>query len=154
MPSPRNLKKDDDMRPDSVEKAIEIALKAHSGQKDKAGTPYIFHPLGLMLQMQTEEERITAVLHDVVEDSSITLDDLSAAGFSKEIIEAVGLLTRKEKDTYEEFIAKIKPHQLARRVKLADIRDNLRIDRIPNPTEKDFARLEKYKRAISILESE
>ena len=129
-----------------------MALKAHAGQKDKGGAPYIFHPLRLMLAMQTDEEKMTAILHDVVEDSAVTLDDLRAAGFPNKVIEAVDLLTRKKEDSYEAFIEKIKPHSLARRVKMADLRDNLEIDRITHPTEKDFARLEKYKKALGVLE--
>lgn len=137
-----------------LEKAIDIALKAHAGQKDKAGAPYVLHPLRLMLQMQTDEEKMAAVLHDVVEDSKVTLDDLRAAGFPKVVIDAVALLTRKGTDTYEQFVQKIKPHPLARRVKLADLRDNLRLDRIAHPTDADVARLEKYNKALSYLESE
>lgn len=137
-----------------LEQAIEIALKAHAGQKDKAGAPYVLHPLRLMLQMQTDEERMAAVLHDVVEDSAVTLDDLRASGFPQVVIEAVALLTRKGTDTYEQFVQKIKPHPLARRVKMADLRDNLRIDRIPHPTDADMARLEKYKNALNYLEAD
>lgn len=144
----------DQKPPTLVEKAIEIALKAHAGQKDKAGVPYVLHPLRLMMQMQTDEERMIALLHDVVEDSDVSLDDFRRAGFPKGVIECVDLLTRRPADPYETFIERIKTHPLARRVKMADLRDNLSIDRIPHPTEADFARLEKYKKAIRFLESE
>jgi len=137
-----------------LEKAMHIAFKAHEGQEDRADAPYILHPFRLMLQMETEEERIVAILHDVVEDSEITVEELRVIGFPENIIEAVNILTRKDNNTYEEFIEKIKSQPIARRVKLADIRDNLRLNRIAHPTEDDFARIEKYKKALNILELE
>lgn len=133
-----------------LELAIQIALEAHAGQKDKAGEPYIMHPLRVMMVMETDEERMVAVLHDAVEDSALTLDNLRKAGFSPKVIESVDSLTRRNDDTYEQFIEKIK-EPLARKVKIADLCDNLNVGRIPNPTEKDFERLEKYKKALSLL---
>lgn len=135
-----------------LERAISLALEAHSGQKDKAGEEYILHPLRLMLQMKTENERIVAVLHDVVEDGDSTCEDLVKMGFAMKVVEAIDLLTHKKRDSYEEFIAKIKPNKLARKVKIADIKHNSEIDRIPSPTDKDYERREKYKKALQALE--
>lgn len=135
-----------------LEKAIGIALEAHAGHKDRAGRPYILHPLHLMMQMETEEEMITAVLHDVVEDSNITLDDLAAAGFSAGVLTAVALLTRdKSSDDYEAYIAAIKPDPLARRVKLADLAHNMELRRQPTLDDKDWQRFEKYFHAWNYL---
>ena len=136
-----------------IEKAIAVAPKAHAGRKDKANEPYILHPLRVMLQMRTEEERLAAVLHDVVEDSDTTIKDLQRAGFPAEVIEAVRLLTRLREDTYDEFIEKLKPDPLARRVKIADLRDNLRLERIPHPTREDEVRFEKCRNALRLLEA-
>jgi (p)ppGpp synthase/HD superfamily hydrolase len=138
-----------------IEKAIEIALKAHANQIDKAGAPYILHPLRIMLQMQSDDEKAIAILHDVVEDGQergFSLDYLRKAGFPKVVIESVQILTHKNSDNYDDYIAKIKLHPVARHIKIADLRDNMDIKRIPYPAEKDFMRLEKYKRAIKLLE--
>ena len=131
----------------TLERAIAIAVEAHQGQKDKAGEPYILHPLRLMLQMQSETDKIVAVLHDVVEDSGRSLDDLRTEGFSAEVLEAVSTLTKKNDVSYEEYIDSIKTHPVARRVKLADLRDNMDITRISDVTERDLKRLSKYHKA-------
>jgi (p)ppGpp synthase/HD superfamily hydrolase len=136
-----------------IERAVAIALEAHAGQVDKAGAPYILHPLRLMTQMQTEEEQLAAVLHDVVEDSDFTFEALQAEGIPEEVIETLKLLTHQETDSYEAYVRKIKPHPVARKVKLADLADNMRLDRIPHPTEKDITRLQKYSQAIQLLEA-
>lgn len=135
----------------SLERAIEIAVLSHASQKDKAGAPYILHPLRLMLQMHSNEERIVAVLHDVVEDTSVTFEDLEAEGFSEAVLAALRLLTHDTEVDYFDYVAEIGGNQLATRVKLADIEDNLDMNRIANPTHKDFARLEKYRAALEIL---
>ncbi|MBI3561652.1 MAG: GTP pyrophosphokinase [Gammaproteobacteria bacterium] len=124
-----------------LDKAISLASKAHTGQVDKAGKPYILHPLRLMLKFNDEEEMIVAILHDVVEDSAITLEQLQLQGFSCSIVEAIGCLTKKHNETYEEFIARIKTNHLARRVKIEDIKDNLDLSRLTAITEKDLLRL-------------
>lgn len=138
----------------NIETAISVALQAHQGQVDKGGNPYILHPLAVMNRVETMEEKIVAVLHDVVEDSAITIEQLKEAGFSKEIVEAVGLLTKSAADSYEAFIAATKSNRLARNVKIADIQENMNINRIAIPTEKDYARLEKYRMALEILEKD
>jgi len=130
-----------------LEKALAIAVKGHMGQKDKAGRPYILHPLRVMSQMSTEETMIVAVLHDLVEDTEWTIEALRLEGFSEEIIEAVDTLTHQEQDSYEEYIQRIKANPLALKVKLADLKDNLDITRISKLTEKDLKRIEKYHQA-------
>ena len=130
-----------------LEKAKEIAEKAHAGQRDKGGNPYILHPIRVMERCETELEKITAVLHDVLEDSEYTLEDLRKEGFADEILEALICLTHLEGEGYMEYIARICGNPLAARVKYADLQDNMDLSHIPNPTEKDHARLEKYKKA-------
>jgi (p)ppGpp synthase/HD superfamily hydrolase len=134
-----------------LEKAIGIALRAHGGQEGKDGTPYILHPLRLMTRMETEEERIAAVLHDVVEDSEVTLEDLRKAGFPKSVLKTVKLLTHEEGISYDDYVERLKPHPVARRIKLADLEDNSNIHRLSGIEEKDLERLRKYHRAWKIL---
>jgi (p)ppGpp synthase/HD superfamily hydrolase len=138
---------------DDLEKAIAIALQAHEGVLDKSGKPYILHPLRLMMQMDSEEARITAVLHDVVEDSAISLTDLAASGFSSEIIDALALLTHdKEATPYEDYIQGIKSNPLARQVKLADLEHNMDTRRLQAPlSERDLDRLQRYRLAWDVL---
>ena len=137
----------------TLEGAIAIAAQAHAGQTDKAGLPYILHPLRMMLTLATEAERIVAVLHDVVEDTPITFDDLHAEGFTEEILAALDSVTKRDNEDYEAFVLRSAGNAIGRRVKLADLHDNSDISRIPSPTERDYARLEKYKRAIATLEA-
>lgn len=134
-----------------LERAIEIALRAHAGQVGKDGSPYILHPLRLMSRMETDEERIVAVLHDVVEDSEVTFEDLRAIGFSETVLEALQLLTHDKSTPYEEYVERIKPHPLARKIKLADLEDNSNLRRLTHVEEKDLQRVKKYHRAWTIL---
>lgn len=136
-----------------LEAAIKIALEAHSGQLDKAGQPYVLHPLRVMLSLSDEKDRIVGVLHDVIEDTSITYDYLIANGFEgqREILEALKSVTRKEDETYEEFIERVALNPIGKIVKLADLQDNMNLSRIPNPTTKDFERLKKYEKAKEML---
>ncbi len=131
----------------TLEKAILIAGHAHQGQKDKAGAPYILHPLRMMQQMETETEQVVAVLHDVVEDTTWTLEGLRGEGFSEEVIAAVDCLTRRTDESYEAFIERARDNPIARRVKLADLADNMDIRRIGTLTDKDMARLKRYHQA-------
>lgn len=135
-----------------IEIAISIGLKAHKGQVDKGGNPYILHPLAVMNRVETIEEKIVAVLHDVVEDTEVTIDQLRETGFSEEILEAINLLTRAKEDSYEEFIDKTLKNRIARNVKIADIKENMKLSRIQDPSEQDYMRLEKYKKALERLE--
>lgn len=135
----------------TIEDAIALAAQAHRGQKDKAGCPYIFHPFRLMLSMTSEAEQMAAVLHDVVEDTDVTLDDLQSQGYPAEVVESVALLTHADGVPYMEYVEAIKPHELARAVKIADLKDNMNLSRIAQPTAKDLARIEKYQKALELL---
>lgn len=131
----------------TLETAIAIAVNAHRGQLDRQGRPYILHPIAVMMSMDTDEERIVAILHDVVEDSPISLDDLREAGFSEAIVEAVDALTNREGESYKDFIERLSPNPLARRVKLGDLQHNMDIRRLPEVSDKDLERLRKYRAA-------
>ncbi|MBX3004231.1 MAG: phosphohydrolase [Anaerolineales bacterium] len=134
--------------------AIQVALTSHAGQQDKAGQPYILHPLRLMLRMSTPEDMIVAVLHDVVEDSQITRADLERMGFAEPILDALDVLTHREEQSYEDYIAAIKQVPLARRVKLADLEDNSNILRLSEVTQASLERLQKYHTAWQTLKEE
>ena len=135
----------------TVEDAVAIAAQAHRGQKDKAGAPYLLHPLRLMMRMETEAAMMAAVLHDVVEDTEWTLERLREAGFSAEVLEAVDCLTRRGGESYEEFVERVRANPTARRVKIADLEDNMNIRRISRLGASDLERLEKYHRAWCAL---
>ncbi len=130
-----------------IEDAIALAVQAHRGQKDRAGAPYILHPLRMMFRVETDAEKMAAVLHDVVEDTGWTLDDLRAEGFPEEVVAAVDHLTRREEESYEEFVIRAAGHPVARRVKIADLEDNMDVRRMGTVTEKDGDRLTRYHRA-------
>ena len=134
-----------------LEKAIAIAVAAHTEQLDKSGAPYILHPLRVMLGVTSEAEQIVAVLHDVVEDTPWTLEQLRAEGFPELLLVALDCVTKRENEDYFDFIGRIKPNPLAVAVKISDLHDNMKLSRIPNPTEKDFQRLKKYEKALAIL---
>ena len=131
----------------TLEDAIFLAVQAHHGQQDKAGAPYVLHPLRVMLRMTSEEEMITAVLHDVVEDTPYTLQDLRQAGYSEHVLAALDGVTRREGESYEEFIERVLPNALASKIKIADLEDNMDLRRISNPQEQDMERLKRYRRA-------
>ncbi|MFW5942203.1 MAG: GTP pyrophosphokinase [Chloroflexota bacterium] len=135
-----------------LEKAIAIALHAHQGQLDRCGEPYILHPLRLMLQMETDAERMAAVLHDVVEDTALTLADLEAEGFPQEVLEAVRLLTHDRSDhPYEQYVRTLKENPIARKVKLADLQHNMDIRRLDGVQQTDLERLQRYRQAWETL---
>ena len=127
-----------------IEEAIRIAAEAHRGQRDRGGAPYILHPLRVMLRVQTDAERMAAVLHDVVEDSAWTLDDLRARGFADEVVAAVDALSRRQGEDYEAFVERAAAHPVARRVKIADLEDNLDLRRTGTVTARDAERLNRY----------
>ena len=137
----------------TLERAIALAATAHAGQTDKAGAPYILHVLRVMLRCETNEERMAAVMHDMVEDCGWTLDQLRAEGFPEPVVEAVDAVTRRDGETYEDFVLRAKLHPIGRRVKLADLADNSDLSRLPEVTPRDHARLEKYRRAMDALSS-
>lgn len=134
----------------SLEHAIAFAANAHRAQKDKAGEPYILHCLRVMLAVDGYHERCAAVLHDAVEDTATSLDALRVAGFRPSVVEAVGVLTRG-RETYEAYIERVATSPMALAVKIADLRDNLIRSRIPNPTDHDERRWQKYERALALL---
>jgi (p)ppGpp synthase/HD superfamily hydrolase len=135
----------------TLERAIVIAAEAHADQKDKASDPYILHPLRVMLAVKAPDERIAAVLHDVVEDTSWTLDALRAEGFSSDVVAAVDALTRRDGEEYFEFVQRAVAHRIARPVKIADLRDNLNRTRVVAPTSRDSERFERYREALRML---
>ena len=130
-----------------LEDAISLAVQAHRGQKDRAGAPYILHPLRMMFRVETDAEKMAAVLHDVVEDTAWTLDGLRAEGFPEDVVAAVDHLTRRESESYEEFVRRAAAHPVARRVKIADLEDNMDVRRTGTVTQKDVDRLTRYHRA-------
>jgi guanosine-3',5'-bis(diphosphate) 3'-pyrophosphohydrolase len=135
----------------TLERAIMIAAENHTGAVDKAGQPYILHPLRLMLAVRTPEERIAAVLHDVVEDTTVTFEQLENEGFAPEVIEAVRALTKKSGETRPDSARRARANPIARAVKLADVADNMDLGRIAEPGPKDFARLAEYEHVREIL---
>ncbi len=134
-----------------LDSAIALASEAHRGQFDKAGQPYILHPLRLMFCFVRESDRIVAVLHDVIEDSPFTIDELKKRGFSKEILDAVDCLTRRDNEDYKDFILRISLNALARKVKIADLKDNLDLTRLDRISHTDLIRIEKYHDALKLL---
>ena len=135
----------------SVERAIEIVAAAHAGQVVKSGQPYILRPLRVMLSVSTENERIAAVLHDVVEDTPFTFEDLEREGFTQEVVDAVRVLTKLDGESRTDAAKRAVRNPVARPVKLADVAENMNLDRIANPTQKDYARIEEYKKVCKIL---
>jgi (p)ppGpp synthase/HD superfamily hydrolase len=138
----------------TLERAILIAAQAHLGQRDKGGAPYILHPLRMMMRLESEDSMMAAVLHDVVEDSDWTLEQLRGEGFSEEVLQAVDCLTRRDDESYDEFVARAQANPTARRVKIADLEDNMNVKRIGEMTPKDLARIKEYHRAWRALTQE
>lgn len=137
-------------------KAIALASKVHETQKDKGGKAYILHPIRIMMRLRTDDAELMqiAMLHDVVEDApDISLDDLTALGFSARVTGALKLLTYDHKEDYQSYVRKISINPDAARVKLEDLRDNSDITRLKGLREKDFRRMEKYHRAYLFLKS-
>jgi HD domain-containing protein len=138
-----------------VERALMIASEAHRGQYDRSGKPYIFHPLHLALHASTPEERCAALLHDVLEDTSVSAAELEGAGFDPAVLRAVVALTRTPDESYEAFIERVARDRLASRVKLLDLAHNSDLSRLPDPpSEQDLERTRKYERARLRLEAE
>ena len=141
------------MKQSQSEKAYKIAKKAHLGQVDKAGEDYIKHPEKVASFVKTDEEKAVAYLHDVIEDTELTLEDLNKYDFSKEVLEAVDIITKKRGEDYQSYLNSVKKNKLARAVKLADLRHNSDLTRLTKVTEKDIERKEKYQKAINFLNS-
>lgn len=135
----------------TLEDAIALAVEAHRGQREKSGQPYILHVLRVMLRGETEDEQMAGVLHDVVEDTRYSLDDLRHLGYPEPVVEAVDCLTRRPDESYDQFIARAVANPIARRVKLADLEDNMDVRRLSDVTERDRERLNRYVRARNQL---
>lgn len=135
----------------TIERAIEITAKEHAGDVDKAGNPYVFHPLRLMFAVETPFEKIAAVLHDVVEDTPVTIEDLMKEGFHPDVIDAIDALTKRPGESRIEAASRATENLIARVVKLADVTDNMDLGRISEPTDKDFQRLKEYVQVKKLL---
>ena len=135
----------------TLDKAIQIAVSAHAGQVDKGGQPYVLHPLRVMCSVEKPHERLAAVLHDVVEDTAVTIDDLTNEGFPAEVLDAVQALTKLSGESRLDAAKRAVQNTIARKVKLADVADNMNMSRIPNPTAKDHARLREYEDVRKLL---
>lgn len=133
--------------------AIKVATEAHEGQLDKGGNPYILHPQAVAASLDNTENKIVAYLHDVIEDTDVTLDKLEELGFTYRIVNSVRILTKSKDVSYDDYLKSVKKDSNAWHVKMADIKHNMDISRIPEPTAKDFSRIEKYKKALAFLES-
>jgi (p)ppGpp synthase/HD superfamily hydrolase len=138
----------------TLEDAIALAVEAHRGQRDKSGQPYILHPLRVMFFCEGAAERIVAVLHDVVEDTGRTFDDLRKLGFSEEVIAALDCVTKREGENYQQFVERVAGNPIAKQVKLADLRDNMDVRRLPGISDRDMERLAKYLKAWKRLTEE
>lgn len=136
-----------------AKEALAFAVEAHKGQKDKGKKPYIYHPIYVAEHVEGDIAKSVAYLHDVVEDTKYTLEDLRNAGFSDEIVDAVDVLTKREGMSYEKYIEKVAKNPLATTVKLADLEHNSQISRIENPTKKDLKRCEMYHKMIGKLKN-
>ena len=134
-----------------LELALSIAMEAHRGQFDKAGIDYIEHPIYVASQVDTEEEKAVALLHDVIEDSPVSAEGLLQAGLPETVVTAVQVLTKKKEQDYQTYLETVKKNPLARLVKLSDLKHNSDLSRLSSITEKDRERLKKYKKAIDFL---
>ena len=136
-----------------VKRAYRFALKAHEGQLDKGGKPYIDHVMYVASKfIDSSELRIVAMLHDVVEDTKYSIEDIESEGFDKCIIDALRVITKPDDMDYMDYIERISFNELASRVKIEDLKHNMDITRISNPTDYDFKRVKKYKKALEYLE--
>ena len=142
---------------DFIKKAGDFAIKYHDGQNRASGEPFIVHPFNvaiILTEIELDDEAVAAgLLHDTVEDTDITLNDLKSYGFPAEVLEALSLMTHDDDVDYFDYVKRLAPNPIARKVKLADLRHNSDLTRINNVTEKDLARVEKYRKAIEYLES-
>lgn len=134
-----------------TKKALKLSFEAHKNQVDKSGMPYVYHPFHLAEQMETEDAVIVALLHDVVEDTDYTFDDIKKIGFSKRVIEALELMTHDKSVPYMDYVAKIKNNPIAKAVKIADLKHNSDLSRLDIVDDKARKRVEKYAAAIKLL---
>ena len=139
---------------EQTKKAMRLSFKAHEGQLDRCGIPYVTHPLHLAEQMSDEDSTVAALLHDVAEDTDYSLEDLRRMAFPPRALEAVALLTHDPVEPYLDYVARVKQNPVARTVKLADLRHNSDLTRLDTVTERDLARVEKYAAALRLLEEQ
>ncbi|MCO8120627.1 HD domain-containing protein [Stieleria sp. TO1_6] len=138
----------------TLDKALEIAAKAHAGQTDRQGQPYILHPIRVMMGVQDEAARIVGILHDVVEDTAVTLDELRSEGFSAQVIESLKRVTHQDGQTYAQYVVQCKSDAVSRDVKLSDLRDNANLSRLrlqANSFDQDSARMHRYALSYQFL---
>lgn len=138
---------------ENTKRAMKLCFEAHKEQVDKSGMPYVFHPFHLAEQMHDEKTTIVALLHDVIEDTDYTFEDLRVAGFDNEIIEALKLMTHDDSVPYMEYVTAIKSNPIASAVKLADLEHNSDLSRLDVIDEKALKRKEKYATAIALLKA-
>ncbi|MBQ3084041.1 MAG: GTP pyrophosphokinase [Clostridia bacterium] len=136
-----------------TKKAMKLCFEAHKEQVDKSGLPYVFHPIHLAEQMQDEATTVVALLHDVVEDTDYTLEDLAQMGFPQAVVNAIALMTHDPAVPYMDYVAEIKKNPVARAVKRADLAHNSDLSRLDFVDEKALTRVEKYRKAIALLEA-
>ncbi len=135
-----------------IDLARDICVYAHAGQVDKAGRPYHLHPEHVAEQVTNPDEKIVALLHDVLEDTSFPVSVLEAV-FNQDVLKALRLLCHDKSEPYMDYVERLSKNKIARAVKMADLKHNMDLSRLPAPTEKDYQRLEKYKKALALLES-
>ena len=134
--------------PALISRALDIAVKAHEEQVDKGGNPYIWHPVRVALHSHSDEEKIAALLHDVIEDTSVTMDDLAKAGFSEKVLDAIQCLTKKEGEEYMDFIQRVSGNEIAAKVKIQDLNDNMDVSRLNG---RKPSKMDTYKQALDYL---
>ncbi|WP_371374400.1 HD domain-containing protein [Sporomusa aerivorans] len=136
-----------------VQVALKLATIAHSGQIDKGGKPYILHPISVAKIVETEEEKTVALLHDVLEDTPVTLEELRENGLPESVVVAIDVLTKRPGVEYGDYIQRVKRNPIALTVKIADMTHNMDLSRIQSPSAKDYARIEKYERILAELKT-
>lgn len=138
---------------EKTKEALKFAFDKHKNQLDKSGLPYIFHPFHLAEQMDDEDSTIVALLHDIIEDTDTSIEDIKRLGVSDSVIESLLLLTHNKDIDYFDYVKNLSNNSLAKKVKLADLKHNSDITRLNKVTDKDIERIEKYKKAIEILQN-
>jgi len=139
-----------EMKP-TLEDAIRLAVEAHQNQRDRYGQPYVLHPLRVMFRLDNERDRVVGVLHDVIEDTRYTVEDLRGMGYSDEVLEALDSVTKREGEAYEDFVLRSRANPIGRRVKLADLEDNMDVRRMAEIGVPETERLARYRKAWSVL---
>lgn len=135
-----------------IEQAIVLAAEMHIGQKDKSGEPYIYHPLSVMMKIKGETAKVVAILHDIIEDTDVTLEDLKESGYPEEVVEAIKAITKIPGESYMGYLIRVKANEIALKVKIADIEHNIQLSRLIKLEDKIVERLiKKYVRALIYL---